>query len=100
MELFDSLEIRIQTEAVRSDGWADGSHLDTADTWAITDIGDLEVSLVSPGGTPGVLDEVVSLSGAVGSVSDGEDTVVEDRHDAEEGLLQSLDGGRHIEPIL
>lgn len=77
MKLFDSSEIRIQTVEVRSDSWADSSHLDTADTWAITVVGNLEVSLVTPGGGPGVLDEVVVLSRGISSVSDGEDTVVE-----------------------
>jgi len=38
--------------------------------------GDLDESLVSPGGTPGVLDEEV-VNTVLGSVSDGEDTVVE-----------------------
>ena len=38
--------------------------------------GDLDVSLISPGGTPRVLDEEVLLT-VLGSVSDGEDTVVE-----------------------
>jgi len=101
VKLFDSFEIRIQTVEVRSDGWADSSHLDTADTWAITDIGDLEVSVVTPGGAPGVLDEVVGLS-VLGSVSNGEDTVVElssasggvedARSVSLEGTLVGLDG--------
>jgi len=49
--------------------------LDTADTdtW---DGGDLDVSLVTPGGTPGVSNEVVVLAG-LGSVTNGGDGVVE-----------------------
>ena len=49
--------------------------MDTADTLSF-DGGDLNVSLVSPGSTPGVSDEVVVLS-RLGSVSDGSDGVVE-----------------------
>ena len=55
----------------RSLGWVGWLHGDTALGWS-----DLDVSSISPGGTPGVLDEEVLLS-ALSSVSDGEDTVVE-----------------------
>ena len=49
--------------------------MDTADsdTW---DGGDLDVTLVTPGSSPGVSDEVVLLS-VLGSVSDGGDGVIE-----------------------
>ena len=53
-------------------GW--GSGLDTADTSTIFD-SDLDVSCVSPGCAPRVLDEVV-LGTVLDTVSDGEDTVV------------------------
>ena len=58
-----------------SASWADSSHLDTADTGAITVVGNLDVSVVTPGGVPGVLDEVVVLA-VLGSVSDSKDTMV------------------------
>ena len=48
--------------------------MDTADTLSF-DGGDLDVSLVSPGSTPGVSDEVVVLSG-LGSITNGSDGVV------------------------
>ena len=56
-------------------GWPERDLLDTADTdtW---DGSDLDVSLVSPRGTPGVSDDVVVL-GSIVSVSDGGDGVVE-----------------------
>ena len=55
--------------------WVEGLHLDTADTGTI-DGGDLDVSSVTPGSTPGVSDDVVLLSG-LGSVSDGGNGVIE-----------------------
>ena len=58
--------------------------MDTADTLA-SDGSDLDVSLVSPRGTPGVSDDVVLLS-RLGSVSDGGDGVIE---------LGSAGGGVH-----
>ena len=50
-------------------------HLDTADTLAI-DGGDLDVALITPGGGPGVSDNVVLLT-SLGSVADGGNGVVE-----------------------
>lgn len=49
--------------------------MDTADTGTI-DGGDLDVSSVTPGGGPGVSDDVVLLS-SLGTVSDGGDGVIE-----------------------
>jgi hypothetical protein len=49
--------------------------LATADTITITDVGKLDVAIVSPGGVPGVLDQVVGLS-VLGSITNGEDTVI------------------------
>ena len=82
---------------------SDGTELDTADTGTITIVGDLDVSLVTPGCTPRVLDKVVGLS-VLSSVSDSEDTVikggsalrgVEDATGvALEGNLVGLDGNR------
>ena len=48
--------------------------LDTADTKSVNS-GDLDVSFVSPGRSPGVSDEVVVLSG-LGSITNGSDGVV------------------------
>ena len=56
-------------------GGLDGLLLDTADTGTGLN-SDLDVSGISPGGAPRVLDEVVRGT-VLGSVSDGEDTVVE-----------------------
>ena len=56
-------------------GGPDGGLLDTADSNSVNS-GDLNVSLVSPGGSPGVSDEVVLLA-VLNSVSDGSDSVVE-----------------------
>jgi hypothetical protein len=56
-------------------GGVEGLHLDTADTLAL-DGSDLDVSSISPGGGPGVSNDVVLLS-SLGSVSDGSDGVVE-----------------------
>jgi hypothetical protein len=56
-------------------GRTDGGFLDTTDTSSGGDT-DLDVSLVSPAGTPRVLDEVIIFS-RFGSISDGEDTVIE-----------------------
>jgi len=53
-------------------GWA---RLDSADTSAFLDT-ESDVAVLSPGFTPGVLDEVV-LNAVVGTVADGEDSVVE-----------------------
>ena len=49
--------------------------LDTADTLSVNG-GDLDVALISPGGTPGVSNEVVLLAG-LGSVTNSGDGVVE-----------------------
>ena len=56
-------------------GWPERDLLDTADTntW---DGSDLDVSFVSPRGTPGVSDDVVVL-GSIVSVSNGGDGVIE-----------------------
>lgn len=56
-------------------GWVERLHLDTANTFALNG-SDLDVSLVSPGGTPRVTDDVVFLS-TLGSVSNGSDGVIE-----------------------
>ena len=82
---------------------SDGTELDTADTGAITIVGDLDVSIVTPGCTPRVLDKVVGLS-VLSSVSDSENTVVElgsacvrvedSTGVALEGNLVGLDGNR------
>ena len=65
-------------------GWVDGGLLDTADTEAVNGT-DLDVSLISPGSTPGVSDEVVFLA-VLGSVTNSGDGVVE---------LGSASGGVH-----
>jgi len=51
-------------------------HLDTADTGTVTGGADLDVSIETPGGVPGVLDEVVVLT-VLGTVSNSEDGVIE-----------------------
>jgi len=56
-------------------GWVERLHLDTADTSTING-GDLDVSLVSPRGSPGVSDDVVVLS-TLSSISDGGNGVIE-----------------------
>lgn len=56
-------------------GWVERLKLDTADTSSVNG-GDLNVSLVSPRGSPGVSDDVVVLS-ALGSVSNGGNGVIE-----------------------
>merc|ERR1711907_620569 len=56
-------------------GWVERLHLDTADTFAL-DSGDLDVSLISPRGSPGVSNDVVLLS-VLGSVSNGGNGVIE-----------------------
>jgi len=56
--------------------WPDGDLLDTADTLSRGLGGNSDVSLFSPGGSPGVSDNVVFLS-VLSSVSDGGDGVVE-----------------------
>ena len=71
-------------------GW--GSRLDTADTGTVLD-SDLDVSVVSPGWAPGVLDKVVGSS-VLDSVSDGEDTVVEG---SSAGSASEDTGGVHLE---
>ena len=53
----------------------EGVHLDTADTVTL-DHAELDVSLVSPGGSPRVLDEPV-VATVLGTVADGEDGVIE-----------------------
>jgi len=53
----------------------EGLHLDTADTVTFGD-GESDVSLVSPGGVPGVLDSPV-LGSVLGAPSDNKDGVVE-----------------------
>jgi len=53
----------------------EGVHLDTADTVAL-DHAELDVSLVSPGGSPRVLDEPV-VATVLGTVADGKDGVIE-----------------------
>jgi len=55
--------------------WVEGLHLDTADSLTF-DGSDLDVSLVSPGSTPRVSDDVVLFS-SLGSVSDGGNGVIE-----------------------
>jgi len=65
-------------------GWVKRFHLDTADTSSVNG-GDLDVSIKSPRGTPGVSDDVVVLS-VFGSVSDGGNGVIE---------LGSASGGVH-----
>jgi len=55
--------------------WPGGRHLDTADTITVLN-SKSDVSRFSPGGSPGVSDDVVVLS-VLGSPSDGNDTVVE-----------------------
>ena len=68
------MDVKItQSGSVGVDG--EGLHLDTADTVAVND-SELDVSLVSPGGVPGVLDEPVVLAG-LGAPSDGKDGVIE-----------------------
>lgn len=54
--------------------WVKGNLLDTADTFTGLG-GDLNVSCLSPAGTPGVSDKVVFFS-VLGSVSDSGDGVV------------------------
>ena len=71
-------------------GW--GSRLDTADTGTVLD-SDLDVSVVTPGWTPGVLDKVVGSS-VLDSISDGEDTVVEG---GSAGSASKDTGGVHLE---
>ena len=56
-------------------GWVDGDLLDTADTLS-SDGSDLDVSLVSPGSSPGVSNKVVLLA-VLGSITNSGDGVVE-----------------------
>jgi len=57
-------------------GGVEGTGLDTADTLTVLD-GELDVTLVTPDGGPGVLDEPVVEAGVgIGTVADGEDGVV------------------------
>jgi hypothetical protein len=51
-------------------------HLDTTDTRSGFD-SESDEAILSPGRTPRVLNQVVFLATGIGSVSDGEDTVVE-----------------------
>jgi len=53
-------------------GWVDGDLLDTADSLSGGLHGDLDVSSISPAGSPGVSDDV-----SIGVVSDGGDGVIE-----------------------
>jgi len=53
-----------------------GHHVDTADTSSANVLGHQDVTLLTPGGAPGVLDDPVVLA-ASGAVADGKDTVVE-----------------------
>jgi len=80
----------------KSLGWVGSSLENTADVVG----SDSDVSLISPAGAPGVLDKEEVLS-VEGSVSDGEDTVVEvgsasggddSRSVTLEGVLVGLDG--------
>ena len=84
-------------------GWVERLKLDTADTSSVNG-GDLDVSLVSPRGSPGVSDDVVLLS-VLGSVSNGSNGVIE-LGSASSGVqntggvvlensLVGLDGNRH-----
>ncbi len=56
--------------------WVEWVELDTADSSTVTDVGNLHVSLVSPGGSPGVSEDVVVLT-VLGSVSNEGDGVIE-----------------------
>ena len=50
--------------------------LDTADTVTIDD-GELNVALITPGGSPRVLDEpVIETSSLIVAIADGEDSVI------------------------
>ena len=52
--------------------------LDTASTGIVASNSELDVTLITPGGVPGVLDEpVVEAGGGIVTVADGEDGVVE-----------------------
>ena len=54
------------------------SLLDTADTGTVTGDGELDVTILTPVGVPGVSDEpVLEASGAIVTVSDGGDGVIE-----------------------
>lgn len=55
---------------------ADCLHLNSADSISITIVGNLDVTIVSPGDVPGVLDQVVVLA-VFRAIANGEDTVVE-----------------------
>ena len=58
-------------------GWVDWDLLDTADSNAVFNGSDLDISLVSPVGSPWVSDNVVVQSwGWVGSISYGSNGVV------------------------
>ena len=84
---------RMQRARCSVGGWVGwGSRLDTADTGTVLD-SDLDVSVVTPGCTPGVLDKVVGSS-VLDSVSDGEDTVVEG---GSAGSASEDTGGVHLE---
>jgi len=57
-------------------GGVERAHLDTADTGTISVSGESDVARLSPGGSPGVLDNVEILT-VLGTVADSEDSVVE-----------------------
>jgi len=57
-------------------GWPDGCLLDTTDTDGTFNSGDLDVTFVSPVGSPGVSDDVEVLSSIV-TISDSGDGVIE-----------------------
>jgi len=57
-------------------GWPDGGLLDTADTDGSFNSSDVDVTFISPVGSPGVSNDVVIL-GTVITVSDGGDGVIE-----------------------
>ena len=57
-------------------GWPDGGLLDTANTDGTFNSSDLNVTLISPVGSPGVSDDVEIL-GSIITVSDGGDGVIE-----------------------
>ena len=74
-DVIDDIEYKSSKSSPSVGARADGIFLDTADSLSGFN-SDLDVSLISPGGTPRVLDEVVG-SVVLNSISDGEDTVIE-----------------------
>lgn len=58
-------------------GWVEGLLLDTADTSTV-DGGDLDVTLITPGGAPRVSDDIVVLASlGISAITNGSDGVVE-----------------------